>query len=205
MMTAAILSEPEQAETVLSVRDVTKDFPIKGGLFGWRSVRQVKAGCVSFDLLKGETARAGGESGCGKSTLGRCLLRLVEPTSGEVRFKGTDLATLSANEMRLFRRHLQIVFQDPLASLHPRMRIKDIIAEPLRLVGTTGKPVQERAAELLAGRYVPHRRSGDRSPHGHGFRLVLRRGIRDRWLRIRIRRESERSAGATCRKNPNYP
>lgn len=165
MMNSTVLSEPENAEAVLSVRDVTKDFAIKGGLFGWQSVRTVKAvGGVSFDLLKGETLGVVGESGCGKSTLGRCLLRLVEPTSGEVRFKGTNLATLSADEMRLFRRHLQIVFQDPLASLHPRMRIRDIIAEPLRLIGTTGKPALERAAELLdLVRLAPEH--GQRFPH----------------------------------------
>ncbi|KAA0697968.1 ATP-binding cassette domain-containing protein [Neorhizobium sp. P12A] len=164
-MNSTVLSEPQNAEAVLSVRDVTKDFAIKGGLFGWQSVRTVKAVAgVSFDLLKGETLGVVGESGCGKSTLGRCLLRLVEPTSGEVRFKGTDLATLSADEMRLFRRHLQIVFQDPLASLHPRMRIRDIIAEPLRLIGTTGKPALERAAELLdLVRLAPEH--GQRFPH----------------------------------------
>jgi peptide/nickel transport system ATP-binding protein/oligopeptide transport system ATP-binding protein len=154
---------------ILSVRDVMKDFDVKGGLLGLRSVRKVKAvGGVSFDLAKGETLGLVGESGCGKSTLGRCLLRLIEPTSGEVSFKGTNLLTLSAEEMRKFRRHLQIVFQDPLASLHPRMKIRDIIAEPLRLVGTTGAPALARAAELLdlvrlapehGGRY-PHELSG---------------------------------------------
>ena len=152
-------------EPILTVRNVTKDFDVKGGLLGWRSVRKVKAvGGVSFDLAKGETLGLVGESGCGKSTLGRCLLRLVEPTSGEVSFKGTNLSNLSAEEMRKFRGNLQIVFQDPLASLHPRMKIRDIIAEPLRLIEVTGRPALDRAFELLElVRLAPEH--GERYPH----------------------------------------
>lgn len=152
-------------EIILAVRDVTKEFAIKGGLLGWRSDRKVKAvGGISFDLARGETLGLVGESGCGKSTLGRCLLRLVEPTSGAVCYKDTDLATLPAREMRQFRRHLQIVFQDPLASLHPRMRVREIIAEPLRLIDVRGKPALEKASELLdlVGLAPEH---GDRYPH----------------------------------------
>jgi oligopeptide/dipeptide ABC transporter ATP-binding protein len=160
-----VVPQQETRETILSVRNVAKDFDVKGGLFGWNSVRKVKAvGGVSFDLAKGETLGLVGESGCGKSTLGRCLLRLVEPTSGEVRFKGTELTALSAEDMRQFRRHLQIVFQDPLASLHPRMRVREIIAEPLRLIGVKGKPALDRASELLdLVRLAPEH--GDRYPH----------------------------------------
>jgi peptide/nickel transport system ATP-binding protein/oligopeptide transport system ATP-binding protein len=150
---------------ILTVRNLTKDFDVKRGLLDWHPVRKVKAvGGVSFDLARGETLGLVGESGCGKSTLGRCLLRLIEPTSGEVSFKGTNLSTLSAEEMRKFRRNLQIVFQDPLASLHPRMKIRDIIAEPLRLVGQTGGPALARAAELLnLVRLAPEH--GERYPH----------------------------------------
>ena len=164
-MTAETSIRPEGTEPILTVRNITKDFDVKGGLLGWRSVRKVKAvGGVSFDLAKGETLGLVGESGCGKSTLGRCLLRLVEPTSGDVSFKGTNLSTLSAEEMRKFRRNLQIVFQDPLASLHPRMKIRDIIAEPLRLIGVTGRPALDRATELLElVRLAPEH--GERYPH----------------------------------------
>lgn len=150
---------------ILSVHDLTKTFAVKGGFFGWTKLREVRAvGGISFDLARGETLGLVGESGCGKSTLGRCILRLIEPTSGEVNFKGTDLAQLSASEMRAFRRHLQIVFQDPLASLHPRMKIREIIAEPLRLIGVTGAPALKRATELLElVRLAPEH--GDRFPH----------------------------------------
>ncbi|RWK43423.1 oligopeptide/dipeptide ABC transporter ATP-binding protein [Mesorhizobium sp.] len=170
--------------TILSVREVTKEFDVKDGLLGWSSVRKVKAvGGISFDLAKGETLGLVGESGCGKSTLGRCLLRLIEPTSGTVRFKGTDLTTLPAGEMRWFRRHLQIVFQDPLASLHPRMRVREIIAEPLRLIDIKGKPAAERASEFLelvglapehGERYAHELSGGQRQRVGIARALVLR-------------------------------
>lgn len=155
----------ETGAPILSVRNLTKDFAVKGGMFGLSPARKVAAvGGVSFELARGETLGLVGESGCGKSTLGRCLLRLIEPSSGDVSFKGTNLSALSAEEMRKFRRHLQIVFQDPLASLHPRMKILDIVAEPLRLIGKKGRPALARAAELLdLVRLAPEH--GERYPH----------------------------------------
>ena len=113
----------------LSVRNLSKTFPIMGGMLVRREVAQLKAVTdISFDLKPGETLGLVGESGCGKSTLGRCLLRLIEPTSGSVSVNGVDVISLGAQQMRQMRRHLQLVFQDPYGSLHPRMRIEDSIA-----------------------------------------------------------------------------
>src|SRR5205807_233616 len=116
-------------DPILQVRDLVKHFPVKAGLLR-RTVAQVHAVCgLSFDVGRGETLGLVGESGCGKSTTGRLLLRLLPATHGSVRFRGKDLLELSAGEMRAQRRDLQIVFQDPYASLNPRMTVYSIIAE----------------------------------------------------------------------------
>src|SRR4051812_14142554 len=113
-------------DTLLSVRDLTKHFPIKKGMFGKQvgTVRAVDG--VSFDILRGETLGVVGESGCGKTTTGRCILRLIEPTGGEIRFDGQDLRGLDGGDMRRLRRQMQIVFQDPFSSLNPRMTVAAI-------------------------------------------------------------------------------
>jgi oligopeptide/dipeptide ABC transporter ATP-binding protein len=132
-------------ETLLSVRGLSKDFPVPGG-------GQVKAvDGVSFDVAGGETLALVGESGCGKSTTGRMILRLTEPTAGSVHFDGVDLAHLSGGALRRRRRALQIVFQDPYASLSPRNRVEDIIAEPLDVhePRLSHADRRERVVELL--------------------------------------------------------
>lgn len=119
-------------EALLEVKNLKKYFPIKGGIFGKKTIKQVKAvDDVSFEVFKGETLGIVGESGCGKSTTGRALLRLLEPTAGDIYFQGKNIAHLKKNEMRMLRKDMQIVFQDPFASLNPRMKVGEIIEEPL--------------------------------------------------------------------------
>ncbi|MBM3751452.1 MAG: ABC transporter ATP-binding protein [Acidimicrobiia bacterium] len=133
---------------LLEVRHLVKEFR-QSRLFG-ASVVTRAVDDISFEIQQGETFGLVGESGCGKTTTGRCILRLIEPTSGQVRFKGRDLAPLSANEMRLARRDLQIVFQDPYSSLNPRMRVGAIVEEPL-VIFREGTKVERarRVAELF--------------------------------------------------------
>jgi len=145
------LSAPGSVRPLLEVRDLKKFFPIRRGLFsgvsGW--VRAVDG--VSLHVSPGETLALVGESGSGKTTTGRCVLRLLEPTSGSVRFDGIDLLSLKAREMRRMRRQIQVVFQDPYASLNPRMRVGTIVREPLDIhrQGAGRKDRDERVAALL--------------------------------------------------------
>ena len=130
-------------EEFIRVRGLVKYFPTDQGL-----LRAVDG--VSFDIFRGETLGLVGESGCGKSTAGRCLLRLIEPTKGEIRFEDRNVTTMGKGELRQLRREMQIIFQDPNASLNPRMKIGDIIAEPLVIhdIGTKQER-RERVAWLL--------------------------------------------------------
>jgi oligopeptide/dipeptide ABC transporter ATP-binding protein len=162
---------------LLEVRDLVKEFPVRGGGIVPHTVGHVHAvSGVSLDLEVGRTLGLVGESGCGKSTVGRAILQLHKPTSGSVRFDGEELTTLGARRMRAVRRDLQIVFQDPYASLNPRWAVNDIVAEPFRIHGLgngrdangAGSPdergIQQRVDELLetVGLNPEHR---NRYPH----------------------------------------
>jgi len=137
-------------ETLLLVRDLKKYFPVKRGVLA-RVVAEVKAvDGVTFAVSRGETLGLVGESGSGKTTVGRCILRLIEPTAGSIEFEGVELTQLGASEMRHKRRDMQIVFQDPYASLNPRMTVGTIVAEPLIIHGGMNNSERaERVAELL--------------------------------------------------------
>jgi ABC-type glutathione transport system ATPase component len=119
------------SQPLISIKDLTVHFPLAGGSLFRRSRQVVKAvDGVTLDISPGETLGLVGESGCGKSTLGRAILRLTEPTAGQILFRGDDLAQLSKSAMREQRRHLQIIFQDPYASMNPRMTSSQIMGEP---------------------------------------------------------------------------
>ncbi|MDL1902811.1 ABC transporter ATP-binding protein, partial [Anaerolineae bacterium CFX9] len=128
------LNKQEGREVVVSVRDLKKHFPITSGIVIQRQVGAVKAvDGISFDVYKGETLGVVGESGCGKSTAGRTVLQLYKPTSGSVVFEGQELTTLPSGELRRMRKKMQMIFQDPFASLNPRMSVGNIVSEPLRI------------------------------------------------------------------------
>jgi len=154
---------------LIEVRNLKKYFPVGGGVFGVGSEAVKAVDDISFTIRRGETFGLVGESGCGKSTTGRCILRLIEPTSGEVRFDGQDLLGLGSVGLRRTRRDMQIIFQDPYSSLNPRMMVGQIIEEPLIIHGIGNRrDRQDRVADLLrmvglepehSGRY-PHEFSG---------------------------------------------
>jgi oligopeptide transport system ATP-binding protein len=154
------------AQPLLRVKDLVKNFPIKGGLFA-RGVDMVHAvDRVSFEVAEGETLGVVGESGCGKSTTGRVILRLIQPSSGEIWFEGRDVTGLTGTALRVLARDMQIIFQDPYASLDPRMSVGAIVGEALTIHGLakSAREHRERVAHLLetVGLSADHMR---RYPH----------------------------------------
>ena len=181
----AIGSEPGTAapEALLSVSDLVKTFPVRRS-WSDRNPKDIQAvSGVSFHVHRNETLSLVGESGCGKSTTARCVLRIIEPTSGSVRFDGTELTTQPAEELRMLRRRFQMVFQDPHASLNPRMTVGEIVGEPLVVHGRSPDKIEGRVAELLelvqlgpdAANRHPHQFSGgQRQRIGIARALALR-------------------------------
>ena len=170
------------SEPLLRVKDLVKNFLVRGGLLG-REVGKVHAvDHVSFEVDAGKTLGVVGESGCGKSTTGRCILRLIEPTSGEVWFEGKDVAQLDRKALRALARDMQIIFQDPYASLNPRMTVGAIIGEALTIHGLakSAREHRERVVQLLETvglksdhmRRYPHEFSG-----GQRQRIAVARAL----------------------------
>jgi oligopeptide/dipeptide ABC transporter ATP-binding protein len=171
----------KKADIILEVNNLKKWFPIHGGLM-LKVEGYVKAvDDISFKVYRGETLGLVGESGCGKSTLARSVLRLIEPTSGEVYFEGTDIIKLNPKQMREKRKDMQIIFQDPFGSLNPKMRVGQIIGEPLKVHGVgTDVEINKRVEELLSivglkpehTKRYPHEFSG-----GQRQRIVIARAL----------------------------
>ena len=169
-------------EPLVQVEDLQMYFPIRSGIVLDRTVGHVRAvDGVTFDILRGETLGLVGESGCGKSTVGRALLRLYEPTGGRILFDGQDITTLDEGALRPIRRRMQMVFQDPFASLNPRQSVGRIVGEPLRVHGVANRrEAGRRVGELLeivglpadAARRYPHEFSG-----GQRQRIGLARAL----------------------------
>ena len=145
-------SSDKSGDVLLEVSDLRMYFPVTSGIIFQKKIADIKAvDDISFTIKQGETLGLVGESGCGKTTTGRCILQLYKPTSGEVKFKGQELTSMSNSDMRQMRREMQVIFQDPYGSLNPRMTCGDIIGEPLtvhKLTSSKGE-YRDRVSELL--------------------------------------------------------
>jgi len=151
-MTAEKRKSLDESDVILEVTDLKKYFPIAAGIVFQRQVGAVRAvDGISFHVIRGETLGLVGESGCGKSTTGRTILQLYRPTEGSVRFEGQELSTMSGNDLRQMRRRMQIIFQDPFASLNPRMTVGSIVSEPLQIhkIYSNKKERQQYVEQLM--------------------------------------------------------
>ena len=154
------------SEALLRVEGVSKHFDVRTGGFAGKRARLNAVDDVSFAIAPGETLGLVGESGCGKTTVGRMVLRLLAPSSGRVIFDGRDITALGESEMRPLRRDIQVVFQDPFSSLNPRMRVRDIVGEPLSNLGHDRRAIDSRVAELMDIVGLP---KGAQSRYPHAF------------------------------------
>ena len=173
--------KPGEDDILLSVRGLKKHFPVKQGLLKRTSGYLQAVDGVDLEVRRGETLGLVGESGCGKSTLGRTLLRLLEPTAGEITFDGVDLVGLGNKDLKDMRRHMQIVFQDSVGSLDPRMKVGDLIAEGLSIHGIGARKERDTVVHEMLERVGMPPEAADRYPHqfsgGQRQRIGLARAL----------------------------